>query len=130
MTHGHEHVRPPGSGHEPNAPPIGVVLLFGVLTLGLICIAFVGVSAQLKYVRHEQPDRLAANAPGDLRPPPRVESWATPTADLAATRERERQHLAGYSWVDQSAGVVQIPIERAMDLVASEPASRSPEAQK
>jgi hypothetical protein len=30
-----------------------------------------------------------------------------------------RQHLAGYGWVDRSAGVVRIPIERAMERMAA-----------
>lgn len=35
-----------------------------------------------------------------------------------AQRERQRAELEKYSWVDRQKGVVAIPIERAMQLVA------------
>ena len=37
---------------------------------------------------------------------------------LDQIRLKEEQTLATYGWVDQSAGTVRIPIERAMDLIA------------
>jgi hypothetical protein len=41
------------------------------------------------------------------------QSWA----DLD---RQSRSHAAGYAWVDRGAGIVRIPIERAIDLVCSE----------
>jgi hypothetical protein len=40
---------------------------------------------------------------------------------------RARSNLSGYAWVDRKAGVVRIPIERAIDLVCSGQTS-APEA--
>lgn len=37
-------------------------------------------------------------------------------AKLAELRANEAQHAASYAWVDQEAGVVQLPIDRAMEL--------------
>jgi len=37
--------------------------------------------------------------------------------DLRAYQEQQQRALASYGWVDQGAGVVRIPIDRAMDLV-------------
>jgi hypothetical protein len=37
---------------------------------------------------------------------------------LDQIRLKEEETLATYGWVDQKAGVVRIPIERAMDLIA------------
>jgi hypothetical protein len=37
---------------------------------------------------------------------------------LKGLRRAEDQTLSSYGWVDRKAGIVQIPIERAMDLVA------------
>jgi hypothetical protein len=39
-------------------------------------------------------------------------------ADLAALRKEEEAKLTRYEWVDEKAGVVQIPIEQAMRLLA------------
>lgn len=35
---------------------------------------------------------------------------------LAELRANEAEHSSSYAWIDQSAGVVQLPIERAMEL--------------
>lgn len=35
---------------------------------------------------------------------------------LAELREKEAQQLASYAWIDQKAGVVQLPLDRAMEL--------------
>ncbi len=39
------------------------------------------------------------------------------TADLKSFRAREEETLQNYGWVDRRAGVVRVPIERAMELV-------------
>lgn len=41
-----------------------------------------------------------------------------PTADLNKYREAVEQQLNSTGWIDQNAGVVHIPVERAIDLVA------------
>ena len=38
--------------------------------------------------------------------------------ELNKDRLREEQTLSTYDWVDQNAGTVRIPIDRAMDLIA------------
>lgn len=38
--------------------------------------------------------------------------------DLRQLRDHEDAILNGYGWVDQKTGIVRIPIERAMDIVA------------
>lgn len=38
-------------------------------------------------------------------------------ADLSKFREEEAQQLTTYGWIDQTTGVVRVPIDRAMDMV-------------
>lgn len=73
---------------------------------------------------------LVTNAPKDTRhlstdykdylkqtfPSPQLE--VDERTQLDQIREKEEETLATYGWVDQKAGVVRIPIERAMDLIA------------
>ncbi len=73
---------------------------------------------------------LITNAPKDTRhlptdykdylkqnfPSPQLE--IDERTQLNQIRLNEEQVLATYGWVDQKAGVVRIPIERAMDLIA------------
>lgn len=44
------------------------------------------------------------------------ERAALRTKNLAELRQANEERLGSYGWVDQSHGIVHIPIERAMDL--------------
>jgi hypothetical protein len=50
-----------------------------------------------------------------LPPAPRLQ--VAPAQDLDHYLAAEQQELSTYGWVDQKAGVVRIPIDRAMDLL-------------
>jgi len=62
-------------------------------------------------------NEAAQNLPKDL-------AWrATPAlrrAYLADLRGRQERQAASYGWVDRQAGVVQLPVERAMELIVLE----------
>src|SRR5689334_18406991 len=51
--------------------------------------------------------------PAQLQPPPEPR----PLHDLAAFRAEEAAKTSRYAWIDEQAGVVQIPVGRAMDLL-------------
>lgn len=51
------------------------------------------------------------------QPPAQPRLQANPRADLREYRAREQRRLHGYGWVDRDAGVVHVPIDRAMDLL-------------
>jgi hypothetical protein len=51
--------------------------------------------------------------PPQLQPPPEPR----PLQDLAAFRAEEAAKTSRYAWIDERAGVVQIPVSRAMDLL-------------
>ena len=70
---------------------------------------------------------LVTNAPTDTRHIPRdypESSFPSPRLEddergqMNGIRLREEQALNSYGWVDEKAGTVRIPIERAMDLIA------------
>jgi hypothetical protein len=46
---------------------------------------------------------------------PRLET--APARDIAAFKREKAQKLDRYAWIDRSCGIVQIPIERAMELM-------------
>jgi len=56
-------------------------------------------------------ERMPADAP-KLQP--------SPEAELRAMRAEEAKILNGYGWVDESAGIVYVPIDVAMELVLDE----------
>lgn len=43
---------------------------------------------------------------------------------LAEQRENEAKQVTSYGWVDQNAGVVRLPIDRAMELTARDLAAK------
>jgi hypothetical protein len=51
-----------------------------------------------------------------MPPEPRLQQ--SPSRDLKAMRAREDWQLNHYSWVDPAKGLVSIPIERAIEIVA------------
>ena len=57
---------------------------------------------------------LAAEQEQRLPPEPRLQT--NPRGDLKELRDQENDLLTKYRWVDRNAGVVRIPIDRAMQL--------------
>jgi hypothetical protein len=49
--------------------------------------------------------------------PPRLQT--DPVGDLNRLKAQQRAQLTGYGWVDRDRGLVRIPIERAMDMIAA-----------
>lgn len=66
--------------------------------------------------------------PADIAkfPQPRLET--NETIEINKFRLQEEQTLNSYGWVDQEAGVVRIPIDRAMELVAQRGLPTRPQA--
>ena len=112
----------PGIGHEHadiRARPIvfagiGLALVL-VLVTGLM-LGFYDALATRAARLSPPPNPLAAAAP-QLPPEPRLQ--VHPVRDLRELREAENNLLDHYGWVDQQAGVVRIPIARAIDLLAA-----------
>jgi hypothetical protein len=63
------------------------------------------------------PPPMGRHEPGRLPAEPRLQT--TPMGDLAAIRAQNKELLKGYAWVDESRGVVRIPIEEAMRRIAT-----------
>jgi hypothetical protein len=82
--------------------------------------------------KHEHPSPFAPSRitePHPIAPEPRLQT--NDRADLARVRGAEEAKLHSYGWVDKNAGVIRIPIERAMDLTAQRglPVRTSPNEQ-
>ena len=62
------------------------------------------------------PARPSLEGEPQVFPSPRLQ--VDPQQDLEQLRRRERELLDSYGWVDRDAGIVRIPIERAIDIVS------------
>jgi len=91
--------------------PVSLVTIMFVLAL-FTAFAFL-VSHYYKPFATVPQNQEAEHLPKDL-------AWkATPGSRrqaLAELREKQTKQAASYGWVDQKTGVVQLPIERAMEL--------------
>lgn len=87
----------------------------GLLLLGLSILSVIAAALVLV----PRPGALARGQPrphSTLGEPAHIETAPFPRAAASSSRAAARAHLARYGWVDRSAGVVHVPIERAMDL--------------
>lgn len=84
----------------------------------LLPLAMGGVWVLLVTVRGAPETPAAVFTEDRPRPAAGPPLQADPQADLAALRARWDRRLNGYGWVDREAGIVHIPIERAMARVA------------
>ena len=103
---------------EISAPPARPVSLFTVVFLFLVFASFWFVVRYFYDAPATGPQNLAAeNLPDDMK-------WrATSEARRAALQElrkEEAKQSTTYGWADKSAGTVQLPIERAMELTAQQ----------
>jgi len=64
---------------------------------------------------------LALSNPGDFSEDQRWKmTSAGRAARLKALRDHEKSEAGSYGWIDQKAGVVRLPIDRAIDLTVEE----------
>ncbi len=114
---------PTGVGHEsrdirirPIAIAFVVLFAIGIVTQVLMYGLLSGYTARDERAS-EPASPLAASYGRQAPPAPRLQ--VAPAADLARLRAREEALLDGYAWADRDAGVVRIPIDRALALLAA-----------
>jgi hypothetical protein len=96
---------------------IGLVVVAAILHAGLTSMFNrLRASAEKEDQRLMQ-QRVAASVAASRTFFPSPREQISPRLDLQSLRARENTELNSYRWVDQTNGVVQIPIERAMELV-------------
>lgn len=111
---------PKHSGHEERDINVGKVAAFGVALMLLIVVGAVAAWFTFRFFAG-LPEEGEPLSPlyQPQQPPPAPRLQVVPVKDLEEKRRADEERLAGYGWVDREQGVVHIPIERAMDLVAA-----------
>ena len=136
-------------GHAPNGPEFEredwspKTVYASLIALFVICTLVVFVVRGLygfmdAYERKRQPalnpmvtatgadTRVIMPADVSAFPQPRLET--DERGQIRQFRLSEEQRLHSYGWVDQNAGIVRIPIDRAMDLIAERGLPTRPQA--
>jgi len=119
--HGHQHEPPAGVHHETRDVDVRPLAWLGVGLAVLIVMSIVAMKGVFVYL-----DRLQARE--DVLPPPmmrqRPQQPPDPTLQVTPVPNRklivaqENEQLTAYGWVDQKMGVVRIPVNQAMKLLA------------
>lgn len=100
------------------------VKLFARMIVGLVLITLAGMGVSLWFFGAETrwtgakdtlPPPLASTLP---QQPPEPRLQVAPWVDLQRYKSEEEAILSSYAWIDAKGGIVRIPIDRAMDLIA------------
>lgn len=109
-------------GHEERDLAVRPIALAAAGLIVVVLLVFVSMQMLLNFYAGIQSRRSAAPSPlagaYGMKEPPAPRLQTDPAADLHALRARDEALLSSYAWVDRDAGLVRIPIERAIDLVA------------
>jgi hypothetical protein len=118
-----------GSYERQDLSPRGVIYFFVGLAVALVIIYFIvfGIYRVLDSYNKQNQATMSpmvapradtrAVAPADTQafPQPRLEE--SERTELREFIEDQDRMLATYNWIDKDKGIVQIPIDRAMDLI-------------
>ena len=119
---GHDHESNSDVRFEPSDVDASSLLKYGfwlVVTTAVVVVLlwrlyFVFVAQEAS--RQPPPPVMKVDPEAMTVPLPNLQAF--PAQDLAAFRAREDSVLHSYGWVDKEAGVVRIPIEEAMRILA------------
>ena len=105
--------------HERSDMSIRPVVMFGVGLFVLMGVTLLAMGGVFRFFSGRQPtsDRPASSVASTRVLPPEPRLQVDPSHDLAEIRAAEDAVLKGYGWVDRKAGVVRIPVDRAMELL-------------
>lgn len=133
MANHHDHQpNPPG---DPDPHDDREIEVKGLARLGVMLVLIVAAAAAMMWLfggllqreERSQQRELPPIAMGRSDTPPEPRLQPRPPEGLAELRVHEDEVLGRYRWVDPARGVVGIPIERAMELLADRPPpSRDP----
>ena len=87
-----------------------------VVSVVIVCLIVVGIFKAMQEAMPRDAPISSLENPNTMPPQPRLQPH--PAVELQALRQHEDDVLNHYGWVDQKAGVVRIPVDKAMDILA------------
>jgi hypothetical protein len=100
--------------HPRNIVVFALSLAVTVIVVGWVCYELFGHFSRVEMKTQVPPSPLAISP----RPVPGPHLLVHPGEDLKKLRASEDARLNSYGWVDREKGIVHIPIDRAIDMVA------------
>lgn len=112
------HNTPNGAGHEHQEVSVRMI----VVSLGFLAVAtFFVLLLVIGIFHYFYSSYSTAEAVKLSRPviPPEPRLQVAAPEDLAQFRSHEEHVLGSYAWINKDTGVVRVPIDRAIDLLAA-----------
>lgn len=114
------HAPSPNGGYEKSDASAGSLTKFGLGLAAVAVVVFLLVFAMFKFLGRQQKSAQPAKHPlaeaAQAPPGPRLQ--VTPEADIENFRAKEDSLVHSYGWVMKDAGVVRIPVDSALAIVA------------
>ena len=111
---------PAGRGHEERDVSLRPLIISGVCLVLLAGLSLLAMWLLFDYLAARRARLEVLPSPvfeaRQLPPEPRLQ--ISPQQDMRQMRAAEMAALHSYGWVDRQAGIVRIPIERAIELLA------------
>ena len=109
------------AGHETSDAEVGPLLKFAVfLTVVVVVVSALTIGLynylDARELAEKAPRYPLSTAQRPLPPAPRLQTH--PFMDVQQLRREEQRFLNRYTWVDRGAGVVRIPVDRAIEVLA------------
>lgn len=118
MSHPANKSEASGTGYESAPVKTGRLLAFGAAVVVMVVAGLLVSDAVFHMIVRIQPMGPPATpfeVGREMPPAPRLQTAAP--LDLKRYRDDQNKTLDSYGWVDSQAGIVRIPVERAMDLL-------------
>jgi hypothetical protein len=133
-SHASPHTLPNGQrlNHEPTDVSLKGVTRIAILSYAIILVIFLGVygfwkAAQSWASDTRQMPPMSAYSEGKDRMPRGPLVLTDEPGYLRELQKQERDVLEHYGWVDKGQGIVRVPIDRAMDILAQQPEKLAPQ---
>jgi hypothetical protein len=119
---GPEAQRTPGENYEHSDANVRDILKSGLWLAAILFVVFIAMRWTFSMMGKMTPMGSPASPFGDTRvmpPAPRLQ--VDPQLELKNYCTSQVQSLTSYAWEDSRAGIVQIPVDRAIDLLVEHP---------
>ena len=102
------------------------------VSLGAVLVILAGFAIFILLTHWLRPPDRTLPPYGAADTVPKEQAWQTTAegrrAYLLDLQAKQQKQAASYGWVDRKAGIVHLPIDRAMELVAQEYGAKKPSA--
>jgi hypothetical protein len=129
-SHPHGSLDNPDTVHEHSDINVRAIIWFGVMLTVIVLAVDAAMFGLFKLLDHMEVKNDPVVSPLALpagQPLAAPGLQTTPWPDLKRFRAEQETHLHGYGWVDQSAGVARIPIDKAKELLLQQGLPVGPE---